>query len=377
MKLTHLLVLLTAANLVACADVSDPVLTTGSSVPVTSVPLDGTTTTATTQGYPQQVTLLVPLQGQLADAGQSIRDGFMMAYQNTPENARPVKVNVVDSTDSAQIQTIYNQAVQQGSNFVVGPLAKPQVQAVAQANNTSVPTLALNYLDTDSSGALYQFGLSPLDEARQVAQLAHQSGKQNALIMVPEGEWGKSVADAFQSEWQKQGGTVASTMTLSNTQAVLVKQIKQLAMQQRGQQDVILLAASPTVARQIKPLLKFYRSGDLPIYATSMIYNGVPKAREDHDLNGITFCDAPWAIAQGPDADVKQKLASTYSANFQSHAKLYGLGVDAYHVMMQFKSMTGSQQTLVGATGTLSFNGHRIVRQLTCAQFRDGVPVVL
>lgn len=362
-----------------CVDLSKSTAANDNAVPVLSVPLDDTLPATKTPDHLPAITLFVPLQGQLADAGKAIRDGFMMAHQNTAENIRPAAINVVDSSDLSQIQMLYNQAIQQDARFIVGPLAKPQVQAMAQVNDTSVPILALNYLDSGDqhNAQFYQFGLSPLDEAKQAAQLAQQSGKQNAMILVPEGSWGQSVADAFQTTWQQQGGTVVDTIPLSNSQPVLVQQIKQLATQRRKQYDVILLAAAPTVARQIKPLLKFYRVDDMPIYATAMIYDGIPKARQDHDLDGIIFCDVPWIFSQGSDADLKQKLATTYGTDFQNRTKLYGLGVDAYHVMLQFKAMTESQQTVAGATGNLTFDGHRMVRQLTCAQFRGGVPVLL
>lgn len=356
-------------SLVGCMSIS-------TDTPSTSAPI---TTIEIPQDYPKQITLLVPLQGQLASSGQAIRDGFMMAYQNTPENMRPAKINVIDSGNSAQIQSTYNQAIQQGADFVVGPLAKAEVQTIAQSNNTSVPTLALNYLDTDQTNApqLYQFGLSPLDEARQAAKLAREQGKQNAIIMTPVGSWGASVAQTFQSEWQKQGGTVVSTLALSNDQSQLIQQVKQTVLHQKGKFDVILLAAAPTIARQIPPLLKFYNAHNVGIYATSMIYAATPQSQLNVDLNGVIFCDAPWALNAGADADSRQKLATTYSDNFQTRSKLYGLGVDAYRLAMQFKSMTSSNQTLSGATGVLSFDGHRVVRQLSCAQFRNGTPVLL
>jgi outer membrane PBP1 activator LpoA protein len=382
MKKTYLLNLLLSILLSGCAHLTD---TNSTEPPVLSVPLDNKNAAnpsdmdAISSNYPQQVTLLIPLQGPLAEAGQAVRDGFMMAYQNSPSTERPANINIIDSSDLTQIQTSYDAAIQQGAQFIVGPLAKPQVQSIAQTNNTTVPTLVLNYLDGDQAPAnmLYQFGLSPLDEAIQVTQLAHQSGKQNAIILVPNGAWGESIANAFQTTWQKQGGNIVATIALSNTQTTLVAQIKQMIAQKRGQYDVILLAAPPATARQITPLLKFYRVNDMPIYATSIVYSGTPNPKQDHDLDGIIFCDAPWTLSQDSATDLKQKLATTYGTNFQNNTRLYGLGVDAYQVMMQFNSLTESSKTLAGATGTLSFNGHRMVRQLTCAQFRNGIPVLL
>ena len=41
--------------------------------------------------YPQNVALLIPLQGELATAGQAIRDGFMAIYNQTDVSQRPQK----------------------------------------------------------------------------------------------------------------------------------------------------------------------------------------------------------------------------------------------------------------------------------------------
>jgi len=380
-KFLNLIFLIATLHITGCISISAP-LAVPEAVPVTSIPTDifAALQANTSLVIPQHVTLLIPLQGPLADTGQAIRDGFMLAYQMAPVAARPATINVIDSSNAAEIKANYELAIQQGANFIIGPLAKVNVQSVAQINNLSVPTLALNYVDQEQStpAQFYQFGLSPFDEVRQVVMLAHQANKQNAIIMVPEGGWGQTIAQAFQDEWEKQGGKVRTILALSSAQAELVQQIKQLAIQQRGKFDVVLLAAAPTVARQIKPLFKFYHIDDMAIYATSMIYNATPQAQLNNDLNGVIFCDAPWALSSQPESELYQKLATTYPANFQNRAKYYGLGVDAYRIALQLNTMLQAQLTLTGTTGSLTFNAqNRIVRTLPCAQFKSGVPVLL
>src|SRR5205823_5983563 len=71
------------------------------------------------------------------------------------------------------------------------------------------------------------------------------------------------------------------------------------AQKRRQDADMIFMIAPPEYARQIKPLLNYYYAGNLPIYATSHVYQGIPNAALDNDLNGIQFCDMPWTINQG------------------------------------------------------------------------------
>lgn len=361
---------------------------------VRSVALDATAklTTAKTTSSFNRVTLLLPLQGKLASVGQAVRDGFLTAYNNASISARPAHVDIIDTTRMGSIEAAYQKAVEQGADFIVGPLAKEDVQALNLFDNLSVPVLALNYLDASqaTSAQLYQFGLSPLDEARQVAILAQQNDYHRALIIVPAGNWGQSVAHVFQSEWQAAGGEVAGSLFFTGPNQTLSTQIrrllhfnqtdKQTTPTRRNDFDMIFLAASPETARQIKPLLKFYYAEDVPVYAVSLVYSGVSHPQWDNDLNGITFCDAPWVLnAQQSLTSLRQRIALFWPANFQQNARLYALGVDAYQLVTHFSLLTSfTEQNVQGATGMLRFDSQqRVVRQLTCAQFRDGVPRVL
>lgn len=344
---------------------------------------------ASNSAAPQQVALLLPLSGALSGSAQAIRDGFITAYNDANAQNRPAHINVID-TSNMGVQSAYQQAIAQGADFVVGPLTKSDVQTIS--NTVSVPTLALNYLDPGqvTPAQLYQFGLSPVDEARQTAALAWQKGARNAIIIAPAGSWGQSVATAFRAQWQALGGNVVDNLFFSGSNQAISRQIqnllhfsqpdKSVAPTRRHDFDVIFLAASPSAGRQVRPLLKFYYAGDVPVYATSLIYSGVPRSSLDADLDGITFCDAPWALGNRvAEANLRQRVSLFWSANFQQNGRLYAVGVDSFNLMMQLKQLSASSsRNLSGATGTLYLDSqHRVVRQLACAQFRQGVPVLL
>jgi len=185
------------------------------------------------------------------------------------------------------------------------------------------------------------------------------------------------------------GGKVVDSLFFKGPNQAFNAQIHQLLhFSQMGKQaparrrdfDMIFLAATPEAARQIKPLLKFYYAEDVPVYAVSLVYTGAPRAEVDSDLEGITFCDAPWVLgSEGPLPGLRQRISLLWAPSFQQNVRLYALGVDAYQIVADFANFTRlSQQDLPGATGTLHMDAqHRIVRQLPCAQFHQGVPIVL
>lgn len=328
----------------------------------------------------KNVVLLLPLEGPLGNAGQAIRDGFITAYNNDKGSSKPAHITTVD-TSNQTIQEAYRKAVKADADIIVGPLEKNNVQALVQADAINTPTLALNYLDNnaDAPAKLYQFGLSPLDEARQAAALAKQNGSNNAIILAPNNNWGQTLAQTYRDEWQALGGNVVAKLYFSSDSIALNQQIRDLVNAHKQKFDVILLAASPQMARQIKPLLKFYYAGDIPVYATSLVYTGTPQPAFDTDLNGVTFCDTPWTLTDNPaDSKLRQQISLFWPANFQQNSRLYALGIDTYQLIKKLPQLTNNQQSITGTTGSLFLNTqHLIVRQLTCAQFVKGIPQLL
>ena len=93
------------------------------------------------------------------------------------------------------------------------------------------------------------------------------------------------------------------------------------------------------IGRQIRPLLRYFFAGNIPVYATSQIYSGRPNPQRDADLNGVMFCDMPWVLSPSnlsPSslARIQQQVQTAWPDSYANNAKLYALGVDAYRVAM-------------------------------------------
>lgn len=349
---------------------------------------------------PQKIALLLPLQGSVAGSAQAIRNGFLAAYYTDKQNnANTPSVSVIDT--SSDVRSAYQQAVAQGASVIVGPLTKPQVQQLASMGNLPVPTLALNTIDTNNApNNLYFYGLSPRDEAAQAAQRAWQSGYRRALIMAPANAWGQGIANAFVQQWQSQGGQIADTLAYGSNQDLTLQMARFLHVSQikskkptkdtppptgpirRDDMDVIFVVASPQQGRLIKPLLKFYYAGSVPVYATSSIYSGTPSPRFDRDLDGVIFGDMPWVLLSpgqlpGNLGMIHNRIETTWPSSFKNDPKLYALGVDAYRLAFNLNRMPNNPG-IPGATGKLYMGPqHIVLRGLTWAQIRGGVPQVI
>lgn len=345
----------------------------------------------------QKVTLMLPLSGKLSGSGEAIRSGFFTAYQDALSHGQEEMVVTVVDTNNINIKELYNQIVAQGSDFIIGPLTKPEVEDVSAIGTLPVSTLALNTTDNYSRNRitnLYQFGLSSRDEAMQVAQKAWNQQLRQALIIAPDNVRGQSLAATLNDSWHYYGGTVKATIMYTNMasadkklQAALninidknPKHHAKFEPYNGNDIDVVFLIASPEQGRQINPLLKFYLNPNIPVYSTSEIYTGAVRSDLDIDLEGVTFCDMPWVLQAGnlpePLSSLQSRLIDSYGGSYKTYSRFYALGIDAYYLMINFdKLSTDVDVSLSGATGLLNIDQYQhVYRNLNFARMQNGVP---
>ncbi len=350
---------------------------------------------------PKQIALLLPLHGPYANAGKAVRDGFFAAYYDNAQanDNRLTTIRVYDTASNKNMRALYRNAVANGADLVVGPIEKNNVNQLA-SGYLNVPVLALNYLPNNKSAPknLYEFGLSPENEAALAASKAYNNNHQQALIIYPQTKWGNGVAEAYANQWQNLGGTITASLAYGPGQN-LRSEIKNLlhidasegranklkhvlnekftyVPQRRQDVDTIFLVATPSKAREIVPLLRFYYAGNIPIYSISTIYQGIPKASYYRDMNGVYFCDIPWVLTDNSGNNNLQKaISKNWPSTYKHNPRLYALGLDAYKLSYDFNrlAMNGSARDQ-GATGDLVLENHRVFRQLRWAQFQDGLP---
>src|SRR3984957_16020306 len=87
--------------------------------------------------YPTQIALLLPLSGRAEAFGVAVRDGFIAAYLEQSAATRP-RLKIYDVA-AESVASAYNRAVADGAGFVVGPLFKDEVAAVAPVTGGRTP----------------------------------------------------------------------------------------------------------------------------------------------------------------------------------------------------------------------------------------------
>lgn len=350
--------------------------------------------------YPPQIALVLPLSGRQAGNGIPVRDGFMAALLQQEVGRRPL-VNVYDSAAMGAM-TAYRRAIADGAQFIVGPLLKDDVTALATSNEVSVLTLALNQAADEvatAPGLLFQFALDPEEEARLVAQRLAADGRMRGLLLLPNDDWGQRVFRAFDTEFKTLGGTIAGMRFYDSasrdystpiTQLLLIDESRARANalnsiigqrlefepRRRGDAQFIFMGAFPSQGRSLRPALRFHMAGDLPIYTTSHIYE--PDTQANTDINGVMFPHMPLVISEDSvSADLRGTLQKYWPARARSGSRLYAFGFDAYRLVPLLKAgRFGSANAVPGMTGLLSVDSRgRIRRELDWARVVDGRPV--
>ncbi len=343
------------------------------------------------------VALMLPLSGKLAATGKALRDGLMAAYyQAMQAGAEVPEIKIYDTAKSKDFWSLYEQAILDGNELIIGPLEKKSVIRLQQESNLPAPTLALNYGNRDHSEnpeQLFQFGLAVEDEAELASLYARQQGYQRAVVLTPKGAWGERVFNRFSQSWQAQGGelieaqffsgkadynkVISRLMSVDDSERrarKLRRQLgKKLEFQARRRQDVdfIFVAALPHQARQIKPTLAFNFAKNIPVIATSQVYGGKKARSKDKDLEDVVFCDIPWVLNNNR---LRKKIHTLWPNTRSSLDRLYALGLDAFQLyprLGQIKAL--SQSSIQGQTGQLTLDKHgQFVRNLPFAKFIKG-----
>ena len=353
--------------------------------------------------YPRQIALLLPLSGRTAAAGKAIQNGFMGAYFSTVAGPdEPQTIRIYDVGKEGGASAAYATAVADGAEFVIGPLLKDNVVALANDTLVPVPVLTLNYLpeNTLAPPGLYQFALAPEDEARSAAVRALSDGHSRAVALVPNNDWGRRLLTSFSTEFEALGGTLLDyrsytpgTPDFSNTIEDLmalsgsVRRYQRLRAniggplqfdpRRRQDSEFIFLAADAPAGRLLKSQLKFHYSGDLPVYSTSSI--NAMDGRSNSDLNGIMFADTPWIVAPQSWIEHLPSLYGEYWPEERRLGRLHAMGYDAYQLIASLHAAhSGPMVEVDGATGKLHVDADgRVRRELAWAQFQRGEPVAL
>jgi outer membrane PBP1 activator LpoA protein len=310
------------------------------------------------------VAVLLPLKSaSINRQADAVRMGILEAAKVHRGTRLPLVIYATGD-EAFDVVQAYENAVREGAQLVIGPLTRSAVTALAGSRLVTVPTLALSApeVDTLMPPDLYIFGLQIENEAKQVAQLAREQGRRNAIVVVSDSSLSRRLGQAFADEFVHRGGNIQDQFQYTSDSPSLMKLRDSIA---NGVGDVIFLALDAPRAK----LLRSYLGSTVSIFATSLVHT-TAESLANFELNGVYFVDMPWLLASDHPAVMSYARQEQAGLEFQ---RFYALGIDAYRIAQDLLKRGPNQSPLDGVTGYITAAGdHRYVRELIPAQFNQG-----
>lgn len=340
----------------------------------------------------KDIAIMLPLKGEMAKTSNSILQGFFARYY---QNSKSMNITVVDTSASSFNEELKKLTKTNTPDIVIGPITKEEADAIDTSIAPKSLILALNSSNVTADNLLH-FSLTPKDETNKIAQDVFIKGVSHAMVFTSEEPWQKNISEEFIQRWESLGGK--ATLQYVNNVTPLANQLKKsLSIDESEQRakkleqiidtkvkftpsrrtdiDMIFLATSPRQARQIKPLLKYYFAGDIPVYSTSTVFNTASNSYKDVDLNDIRFCDSSWIVSNKTQDPLQQELRKLWPKDFSTHKRLFAMGGDIAKIISSINTLSSIDGSIVkGYTGDLSLNDDNITRQLQWFKFYNGVP---
>lgn len=233
-----------------------------------------------------------------------------------------------------------------------------------------------------------------------VARRVLADGYREGIAIVPKGEWGTRVLNAFTQQLQAGGGQLLASARVDPSQTDYSGPVEQVllinqsrarrqrlesllgmplafTLRRRGDIQFIFTPAPPTVERLLLPQLRFYYAGNVPDYSTSDAFVPDPVANED--LDGLQFPGMPWMLDRPLAQAVRAATEKAWPAGGPARGRLFAFGFDADRLATTLlRTGQPAQLDLNGLTGRLSFAPDgRIHRQLTWARLENGEVQIL
>ena len=350
-----------------------------------------------------KIAILLPLSSSSNLGAQALLDGLVAQHTADTNPAKPI-LDVIDiGDDPVMVTEFYYHALDNGANFVIGPLGIKSVKEMAQFGDFIVPTLLLG----DAGGIklpqhVSQFTLAPEQDGTSVARRANSDGHTTALVLEHPSTWSKRTVDAFTDEWERLGGAVIESHVYKREESDYSETVKKilnikssvgryreirdltghsLSFIPRRRQDAsfIFLSADPLHGRLIKPHIDFLKAHDLPVYSTSRIFSGKFNKITDQDLDGVQFADMNWIVDRSSAmVNLRRELATDTSITIDFE-RIFAMGVDAYNLVMHLAVLRDSPDARYhGVTALIRVNSDgRVLREPNWAMFSNGTPELI
>ncbi|RTL53913.1 MAG: penicillin-binding protein activator [Bradyrhizobiaceae bacterium] len=302
-----------------------------------------------------KVGLILPLSGagNAGVAGNSMKNAAELALAefHNPDLQLLIKD---DAGTSNGAQQAAQQALDEGSEIILGPLFGLSVPAVAQlARSRNISVIAFS---TDSSVAgrgVFLLSFLPESDVNRIVDYAASTGKRSFAALLPENAYGNVVEVAFKQRVAERGGRVVAFEKYSSDPSQMQATARAIA-QSLGNADSLLLADD---GEMLGRLVEQLNAGGADLKRVQLLGTGLwdnPRVFADSGLQG--------GIYAAPDPSGFRAFAKRYRAKYsQDPVRTATLAYDAVALVAALAKTQGgqrfSQETLTNPSGFAGIDG--------------------
>jgi ABC-type branched-subunit amino acid transport system substrate-binding protein len=199
-----------------------------------------------------KVGLILPLSGagNAGVAGASMKNAAEMAlaeFQNPN-----IQLLIKDDAGTSQgAQQAAQQALDEGSEIILGPLFGLSVPAVSQlARGRNVPVIAFSTDSTVAGRGVYLLSFLPESDVNRIVDYSTGTGKRSFAALLPENAYGNVVESAFKEAVARKSSRIIAFEKYSSDATQAQSAVRNVA-QALGTADALLLADDGDVLVQI------------------------------------------------------------------------------------------------------------------------------
>ncbi|MBE6421991.1 MAG: hypothetical protein E7024_00760 [Succinivibrio dextrinosolvens] len=287
-----------------------------------------------------QIAVLLPLSGRFASAvGEPAKLGILTALKDRGSKA---KVTFYD-TNKTNISQIVASVSANGTKLVIGPILKPEVNAM-NAAGIKIPSITLNSPEGNRPVNQWYFDLGPNYEGAIAASKIYADGyKSPVVIGLSSDKASQRSVNSFMNTFGKVNNN-AVVCNYSNPANVG----SEIAKCPFGSADSAYVSASVIDAVQIKAAIP----SNIAVYLTDKSYMGVNNSSQELALKGAILGDMPWVLT---DSSLKDSfMKSMPKANSQVQ-RIFAASYDAINFAFNIKQLASNQNDVLhGLSGDIS-----------------------
>ncbi|HIX57449.1 MAG TPA: penicillin-binding protein activator [Candidatus Anaerobiospirillum pullistercoris] len=293
-----------------------------------------------------RLAVLLPLSGRFAaSVGEPARLGILAALQDRNSN---LKVTFYD-TNRMTMEEIASALGQNGTNFIIGPILKPEVDALLSTNIT-LPAIVFNQ-PASPREQLYYYNLGPDYEGALAASKIYHDGHNSPVVIAPESTRGQRAINGFTQVWQQANTNGPITCRYADINTVQAA----LTTCPLNNADAIYINATASDVIKVRGVLP----DNTPLYLTDRSYMGLNHSSGELALAGAFLGDMPWLLT---DNALKKDLMATLPQADAQVQRIFASAYDSINLAFNLERLHQDRaDVLHGISGDLQIGSNGII----------------